>query len=135
MALLIEEAPGETSAEMSCKLCMKRVEPNEMRRHVGSHILRENLVGRCGFCGLERCTTSLKATSHSGGKTYYKHESNCAYFVQIRNQVKPLKKRHCMKSFIVRSVKFRSGNTICKNIIWINTKVTNIALFIIFCPQ
>ena len=55
-----------------------------MRGHVAWHILTEDLVGHCRYCGRGgSCTSVLKKAARKMGKQYYKVESNCSYFVQL----------------------------------------------------
>ena len=60
------------------------VELKLMRKHVGQHILNENISGIniCGFCGGNTCENLLKKTSKQKSKVFYKVQSNCSYFVE-----------------------------------------------------
>ncbi|KDR69600.1 hypothetical protein GALMADRAFT_77244 [Galerina marginata CBS 339.88] len=70
--------------EIPCRICKKIVHLNEMRNHVGQHILRSLRtrefelpqigLNPCGWCGLEGCKTQLIRTAK---KTTI--SSNCAY--------------------------------------------------------
>ena len=68
----------QTANDLQCKLCTKKINQNDMRGHVACHILTEDLVGHCGYCGRGgSCTSVLKKTTRKMGKQYYKVESNC----------------------------------------------------------
>ena len=85
MAVLFKEVPlPQTANDLQCKLCTKKINQNGMRGHVAWHILTEDLVGHCGYCGRGcSCTSVLKKAARKMGKQYYKVESNCSYFVQL----------------------------------------------------
>ena len=85
MAVLLKEVPlPQTANDLQCKLCTKKINQNGMRGHVAWHILTEDLVGHCGYCGRGgSCTSVLKKAARKMGKQYHKVENNCSYFVQL----------------------------------------------------
>ncbi|KAJ8092967.1 hypothetical protein PM082_011287 [Marasmius tenuissimus] len=80
-------------AKRSCKICNNVVPIEDMREHVGAHILavfrggdtelgRSDAIGvdPCGFCGTEGCFTRLSITTKKKtGQRSFKVESNCSY--------------------------------------------------------
>ena len=82
MSVLLTEVPQpQDNNKLPCKLCSKKFPELQMRTHVASHILQEGLKGRCGYCGLDSCTSTLKKTSRSKKTQYFRVESNCSYFM------------------------------------------------------
>ena len=73
-----------TKVKNKCKLCQKSIAQDNMRGHIGFHILRKkNVIGEvCGFCGLPSCIAKSKLTdtNKSKGEQYYKLDSSCVYF-------------------------------------------------------
>ena len=66
-----------------CKVYKRSVLLSNMRKHVGKHFMLGDIMESeklYGFCGTERCCTSL-ATSRKGGKKYFSPQpGGCIYF-------------------------------------------------------
>ena len=76
------DVPSKGKESRKCKVCHKLVPLNNMRVHVGAHILRHPerfSPSTCGFCCKSTCTVNLKATSRSKGIQKEKTNSNCEY--------------------------------------------------------
>ena len=69
----------QDGVKIPCKLCQTKIKLENIWLHVGIHILKEDLVDKCGFCGQTSCHSSLTKTSRQRNKTYYKTNSNCPY--------------------------------------------------------
>ena len=72
---------------IKCHHCNDRLKVNDMRMHVGRHILRKTLasphsVSTCGYCGQGTCISTLVVSSQRGQKKYYKVETDCCYKFQ-----------------------------------------------------
>ena len=67
MGIMLGEAPASAvqadattnQVRVSCKLCQKGMPFKSMREHIAEHILKEDLVDVCGFCGSNECSSSL----------------------------------------------------------------------------
>ena len=59
-----------TKIKMQCFTCNELVTWSDMRCHVGTHIVKEELseINICGFCGRNVCNITLKKTSKKGSK-------------------------------------------------------------------
>ena len=75
--------PGDTTANVPCRLCDERVEKKVMRKHVGKHILKDKLGIVCGFCGLGTCSIDLVRGSGRGKTISFVPGSNCEYQVKF----------------------------------------------------
>ena len=67
------------SGKFRCKLCDKTLSSKTTRRHVGMHILSDNLSNVCGFCGLPGCLIGIACGSGCGKII----SSNCDYKVKF----------------------------------------------------
>ena len=65
-------------------VCHNNIDINIMRVHVGKHILKKDVTGVnvCGFCGQSSCSNNLKRSSVKKNQTFFKVQSNCAYFIE-----------------------------------------------------
>ena len=76
IGVTIMEYSGENDSPMStkCKLCNKRKKTDEMRSHIGAHILSEKLIYNCGFCGGPNvnCDNRLIPSSKRGECSFIK---------------------------------------------------------------
>lgn len=73
---------------LDCFICKKKVALAAMRKHVGEHILKQNVndCNTCGFCGRNVCENILKRSSRKAGVDYFKVQSNCPYFVEWKKK-------------------------------------------------
>ena len=107
MSLLLGDSNQDEIQEgvtIPCKICGAKVKLENMRCHVGIHILKEELTDRCGFCGLVGCHSSLKKTSRQGNKIYYKTTSNCPYFFNWGRAPKKCTQRNKCTNHLIRCV-------------------------------
>ena len=56
---------------------------SNMRKHIGSHILIENLKSVCGFCGMSGCSIEIVQGSGRGKTSSRIVASNCEYKVKF----------------------------------------------------
>ena len=49
-----------------CRTCSTSVDPKQMRRHEGVHILKEKVENVCGFCSVGGCSIDLIVASGRG---------------------------------------------------------------------
>ena len=100
----------------SCFYCKKNIRLQDMRSHVGGHILRDEMgtSRTCGFCGQDACETRVKS-SRKGPKTFISvEESDCPYFFDYgRVKVFNKKKNSTTNRITAFSVKG------CKSLVWI----------------
>ena len=73
-----------TETKIKCKICKKLVSRKKMRLHVGAHILKDNIIGACGFCGekvdVGRCNIEIVKGSGRGQTSSEVPRSGCDYF-------------------------------------------------------
>ena len=94
MGVLLRDVPESCDNDkLKCRLCTKKIPQLQMRAHIASHILKDDLEYRCGYCGLDTCTSVLKKTTRSKSKQYYKVESNCLYYVAFGKTPKTFSSR------------------------------------------
>ena len=66
----LAENVGENEASNTvrdkCRICSTLVHHKQMRRHVGVHILKENIKNLCGFCGVRGFSINLVVASGRG---------------------------------------------------------------------
>ena len=67
------ESGIDTKIKKQCFTCNKLVTWSDMRCHVGTHIVKEELSGIniCGFCGRDVCSITLKKTPKKGYKLFF----------------------------------------------------------------
>jgi hypothetical protein len=65
--------------KIPCRLCGELFAKKLMRRHIGKHILEDNLGLVCGFCGLNDCSIALEVGSGRGKTATLVPGSNCEY--------------------------------------------------------
>ena len=92
----VVEEDIDSHLNITCKLCSKMIKLNQMRIHVGAHILGDNLKYKCGFCGglNEICDNKLIPTNKKMGVQYYKVSSNCDYKVLYKKKTDTYSKRN-----------------------------------------
>ena len=74
------QASNEMEGEnIKCKLCSTIIQKKKMRKHVGTHILKDNLMDVCGFCGLSGCTIDIIRGSGRGKTASKVVSANCEY--------------------------------------------------------
>ena len=69
----------EVGDKVPCRICDQMLPKKLMRRHVGVHILQEDLGLVCGFCGLKDCSIELERGSGRGKTATMVPGSNCGY--------------------------------------------------------
>ena len=80
-----------------CFICSKYILHQEMRAHIGGHILREEVAGLniCGFCGRDVCSIELQASSKKGTTKFFKiNRQDCPYFFDYGRKAASSKKIH-----------------------------------------
>ena len=102
---------------IKCKVenCEKNLKLNQMRLHVGFHILSGHLphsANTCGYCGLLSCQTKLVLSTGSGINKSYVPSSNCSYFYKFNYECvkKKTKRSPCTNRPI--------ACTICSHYYW-----------------
>ena len=63
-----------------CKLCNKPMGRKNMRQHIGSHILKDNLENVCGFCGGQGCDIDISCGSGRGKTVSEVPQSRCDFY-------------------------------------------------------
>ena len=89
------ETGNITKIKKQCFTCNKLVTWSDMRCHVGTHILKEELSGIniCGFCGRDICSITLKKTSKKCSKLFFGIDKwDCDYFYKY-GKAKKFKKK------------------------------------------
>ena len=69
--------------KIECKLCEKQLLIENMRKHIGFHILNDSLEDVCGFCGMSGCSIDIIHGSGRGKKASKIISSNCQYKVKF----------------------------------------------------
>ena len=82
-SLAVTVQTGDATTKVPCRLCEERVETKVMCKHVGKHILKDNLGIVCGFCGLGTCSIDLVRGSGRGKTVTFVPGSNCEYLVKF----------------------------------------------------
>ena len=98
--------------KVPCKLCPKEVELKLMRLHVGKHILQENLINVCGFCGTQGCSIELTKSSGRGKSATQAPKSNCPHASKF--SLKPAEKSTSSSPCTNRPVVC----IICHTVVW-----------------
>ena len=77
-----------SSHKVSCRVCGLMIPLNKMRQHIGCHLVRNTISGIniCGFCGGNSCENILTQTSRKKTTAFFKIQSNCQYFVQLKRK-------------------------------------------------
>ena len=87
--IVLSQNNVDTQENTKCKICKKKVNLEDMRVHVGTHIIKrditENLHDICGFCGKHGCHISLEETSHKGKRSSFHQKVNVSTSSHIRN--------------------------------------------------
>ena len=99
-----------------CFVCKKSVKHQEMRGHIGGHILRDDICGAniCGFCGRDVCTIEQQTTSKKGALKYHKiSRQDCPYYFDYGRKAASSKKNPCTNRVIHCPIKG------CISTIWI----------------
>ena len=73
------DSVNTVSTSIQCKLCQKEMDIKGMRRHIGAHILLEELKDVCGFCGVAGCSIGIAKSSGYGKTATMSATSNCIY--------------------------------------------------------
>ena len=96
----------------TCKQCGVLVNPKQMRKHVGVHILKDGLRNLCGFFGLVGCTIDLVTGSERRKTTTLTAGGNYRYTVKfsLKSAEKSTKSGPCTNRPI--------RSNICKSIYW-----------------
>ena len=102
--LNVETESGiNTKIKKQCFTCNELVTWSDMRCHVGTHIVKEELSGIniCGFCGRDVCNITLKKTSKKGSKLFFGIDKwDCDYFYKYGKAKKFNKKSNpCTNRF------------------------------------
>ena len=110
------QTPGSENANRKkCFLCNTSLEFEEMRVHVGKHILKGWAEGRypCGYCGRESCESKLCAPTKKGSEYFYnKVESNCPFYIHQARRVKKASKRYPCTNYLNKCA-------LCKADVWL----------------
>ena len=104
-----------SSGDKKCFLCPKHINIEDIKVHVGKHILDGSAEGPqpCGYCGRgNTCQNKLgKPNKKRGALFYNKVESNCPFYMHTARRVqKPSKKYPCTNYLLKCSI--------CKADIW-----------------
>ena len=94
---------GTLKIKNECIICRKNVVHQEMRAHIGGHILRGEVEGSnvCGFCGRDICTIELQATSKKGSNKFFRiGKQDCAYFFHYGRKASSSKRNPCTNRVI-----------------------------------
>ena len=83
--------------KIPCRLCAQMLPKKLMRRHVGVHILQEDLGVVCGFCGMKDCSIELEGGSERGKTATLVPGSNCEYLSKfsLKSAAKSTKSGPC----------------------------------------
>lgn len=102
-SLEVELERGETESKRVCKICGEEINAKSMRKHVGKHVLSENLDMVCGFCGLKSCSIELVRGSGRGKTATLIPGSNCEYITKfsLKSAEKTTKSGPCTNRPIV----------------------------------
>ena len=71
--------PGILSDKIPCRICGELLNKKVMRKHVGIHIIKDDMGMVCRFCGMEGCTIELAKGSGKEKTTIFVPGSNCQY--------------------------------------------------------
>ena len=99
------KSSAESIVQKKCFKCKKVVPLSDMRCHIGTHILRNELDGPniCGFCGRDTCSIIMKKTSKKGAKQFFGIEScDCDYYFDYGRSKKINKKTNPCTNHIER---------------------------------
>ena len=107
----------EVGDKVPCHLCGDLYPKKLMRRHVGGHILQDDLDIVCGFCGLKDCSIELERGSGRGKTATMVPGSNCEYVSKfsLKSAEKSTKSGPCTnRPILCEHCKLCSGLTICQ---------------------
>ena len=97
-----------------CFLCSSMIPYEEVRTHVGRHILNGSCGVRypCGFCGRDCCQNSLGPPTKKGKEYFHvKVVSTCPYYIEIVRRIqKSSQKRPCTN--------YVNKCAVCKGDVW-----------------
>ena len=103
------------SNRKKCFLCNISLQLEEMKVHVGKHILNGTAEGRypCGYCGRNSCQNKLSAPTKKNKQYFYnKIESNCPFYFHQARRVKKASKLHPCTNYLNKCV-------LCKADVWL----------------
>ena len=98
-----------------CFLCPSRLPLEDMRTHVGRHILNgnSNIRSPCGYCGRGSCNNTLGPPSKKGKEYFYnKVVSNCPYYIEVSRRIQKSSPRRPCTNYINKCA-------VCKADIWL----------------
>ena len=93
-------------------VCGEKVTKKMMRKHIGHHIIKDNLGMVCGFCGMTCCSIALVTGSGRGKTATLIPGGNCDYRTKfsIKSAEKSTKSGPCTNRPITCKV--------CKTVQW-----------------
>ena len=98
-----------------CFLCNNSFKFEDLKVHVGKHILDGTAEGRypCGYCGRESCQNKLGPPTRKNNECFYnKIESNCPFYVHQTRRVKKASNRYPCTNYLNKCV-------LCKADVWL----------------
>lgn len=106
----------EVSEKISCRICAQMLPKKLMRRHVGVHILPEDLGLVCGFCGLKDYSIELERGSGRGKAATMVAGRNREYISKFSKRREIYQVHNAQTGLLyVNNAKQYSGVTTCQS--------------------